>query len=156
MKCLTNEQIQRFIDREMPSLQPDQFQHFISCPNCRALYNEQKLLAKSIKKQINSVAKTPERIPEFQVPASITHAAPRVKRFPLWAKVAALLIPACFVWKMTIKPDKLSEKEFKPTAESIRMYEMCNSVDANTAFQENMIITTVTDENGKVVKCGTN
>jgi len=32
------------------------------------------------------------------------------------------------------------------------MYEMCNTVDANTAYQENMIITTVTDQNGNVVK----
>ena len=156
MKCLTNEQIQRFIDGEMPSLQPEQFQHLTSCASCQELYKEQKVLAQLIKEQMNSVAKSPERIPEFQIPASITHTAPRVKRFPLWAKVAALLIPACFVWRMTIKQDKLSEKEFKPTAESIRLYEMCNSVDANTAFQENMIITTITDANGKVVKCGTN
>jgi len=156
MKCLTNEQIQRFVDGEMPSLQPEQFQHLTSCTSCQELYKEQKVLAKLIKEQINSVAKSPERIPEFQIPISITPAAPRVKRFPLWAKVAAVLIPACFVWKMTIKPDKLNEKEFKPTAESIQLYEMCNSVDANTAFQENLIITTVTDANGKVVECETN
>jgi hypothetical protein len=153
MKCLTNEQIQRFIDAEMPSLQPDQFQHLTSCASCQELYKEQKVLAQLIKEQINSVAKSPERIPEFQIPASVTHTVPRVKRFPLWTKVAALLIPACFVWKMANKPE---EKEFKPTAESIQLYEMCNSVDANTAFQENMIITTITDANGKVVKCGTN
>jgi hypothetical protein len=153
MKCLTNEQIQRFVDGEMPSLQPEQFQHLTSCTSCQELYKEQKVLAKLIKKQINSVAKSPERIPEFQIPVSITPAVPRVKRFPLWAKVAALLIPACFVWKMAIKPD---EKEFKPTAESIQLYEMCNSVDANTAFQENVIVTTVRDDKGKVIECSTN
>jgi len=153
MKCLTNEQIQRFIDGEMPSLQPEQFQHLTSCTSCQELYKEQKVLAQLIKKQINSVANSPERIPEFQIPASIMHTVPRVKRFPLWAKVAAMLIPACFVWKMTDKPN---EKEFKPTAESIQLYEMCNSVDANTAFQENMIVTTVTDDKGKVIECSTN
>lgn len=153
MKCLTNEQIQRFIDAEMPSLQPEQFQHLTSCTSCQELYKEQKVLAKLIKEQINSVAKSPERIPEFQIPASIPPTASRVKRFPLWAKVAALLIPAYFVWKMANKP---VEREFNPTAESIQMYEMCNGVDANTAFQENMITTTVTDENGKVVECTTN
>jgi len=60
-------------------------------------------------------------------------------------KAAALLIPAFFIWKFAHKP----QEDFKPTAESIQMYEMCNDVDANTAFQENMIITTVTDENGR-------
>ena len=153
MKCLTNEQIQRFIDAEMPSLQPDQFQHLTACASCQELYKEQKVLAQLIKEQINSVAKSPERIPEFQIPASITPIAPRVKRFPLWAKVAALLIPACFVWKMANKPE---EKEFKPTAESIQLYEMYNSLDANTAFQENMIVTTVRDDKGKVIECSTN
>jgi len=153
MKCLTNEQIQRFIDGEMPSLQPEQFQHLTSCTSCQELYKEQKVLAQLIKEQINSVANSPERIPEFQISASITPAAPRVKRFPLWAKVAALLIPACFVWKMANKPE---EKEFKPTTESIQLYEMYNSLDANTAFQENMIVTTVTDDKGKVVECSTN
>jgi len=94
----------------------------------------------------------PERIPDFQVPAKTTSRKRINKRVPLWAKVAAVLIPIIFLVKMRNKP----QQDFKPTAESIQLYEMSNNVDANTAFQENMITTTVTDENGKVIKCETN
>lgn len=154
MKCLTDKQIQQLIDSELSTSQLEKYKsHIHACPYCNEKYKEQKELALSLKSLINETAKSPEQTPEFRVPTKRSNQQLKVWRIPLWAKVAAVLIPACFVWKMTDKPN---EKEFKPTAESIQMYEMCNSVDANTAFQENMIITTVTDENGKVVECTTN
>ena len=65
--------------------------------------------------------------------------------------MVAVIIPVILFWKIySGKP----VDDFKPTVENIRMYEMCNTVDANTAFQENTIITTVTDQNGNVVTSG--
>jgi len=153
MKCLTDKQIQLLIDGELSANQLEKYtSHIYACPYCHEKYNEQKELAASIKSLINETANSPERIPEFRIPTKRVNPERKAWVIPLWAKVAAVLIPAFFVWKMINKP----QDDFKPTAESIQMYEMSNGVDANTAFQENMIVTTETDENGKVVKCSTN
>jgi hypothetical protein len=153
MRCLTDKQIQQLIDGELFASQLEKYKsHINACPLCDEKYNEQKELALSLKSLINETAKSPEQIPEFRVPTKRSNQQLKVWRIPLWAKVAAVLIPAFFVWKMTNTP----QPDFKPTPEAVMMYEMCNNVDANTAFQENMITTTITNEHGKVVSCETN
>lgn len=153
MKCLTDKQIQQLIDGELSNNQTEKYRsHIAACAYCYEKYNEQKELASCIKSLINDTAHSPEQIPEFRVPVKSSDLLKRGRKIPLWVKVAAVLIPVFFVWKFAHNP----QEDFKPTAESIQMYEMCNGVDANTAFQENMIITTVTDEKGKIVKCTTN
>lgn len=153
MRCLTDKQIQQLIDGELSTSQIEKYNsHIYACPYCNKKYEEQKELALSLKSLINETAKYPERIPEFRVPTKPVHQHMKVRKIPLWVKAAAVLIPVFFVWKFAHRP----QEDFKPTAESIQMYEMCNGVDANTAFQENMIVTTVTDENGKVLECTTN
>jgi len=153
MRCLTDKQMQFLIDGELSANQMDKYKsHIETCAYCAEKYSERKELSTSVKALINETATTPERIPEFRIPAAQVPQKVKVRRIPLWAKVAAVLIPAFVGWKIYNKP----QEDFKPSTESIQMYEMCNSVDANTAFQENMIITTVTDENGKVVECTTN
>jgi hypothetical protein len=153
MRCLTDKQIQQLIDGELSANQIEKYKgHINACPYCAEKYNDRKESVFSIKILINEAVKSPEWIPEFRVPAKQIHQKLKVRRIPLWAKVAAVIVPAIVGWKMYNKP----QEDFKPSAESIQLYEMCNGVDANTAFQENMIITTVTDENGKVVDCTTN
>ena len=153
MRCLTDEQMQLLIDGELSANQMNKYKsHIDTCTYCAEKYSDRKELSTSIKALINETAISPERISEFRIPAKQIQQKVKVRRIPLWAKVAAVLVPAFVGWKMYNKP----QEDFKPSAESIQMYEMCNGVDANTAFQENMIITTVTDENGKVVECTTN
>ncbi|HET7733989.1 MAG TPA: hypothetical protein VFK73_09140 [Paludibacter sp.] len=153
MRCLTDKQMQHLVDGELSANQMDKYKsHIDTCTYCAEKYSDRKELSASIKALINETAISPERIPEFRIPAAQVTQKVKVRRIPLWAKVAAVLVPAFVGWKMYNKP----QEDFKPSAESIQMYEMCNGVDANTAFQENMIITTVTDENGKVVECSTN
>jgi hypothetical protein len=154
MKCLTNEQIQQLIDGETSTVDSTAYrQHINSCSHCLEQYNDQKALAQTIKDLLNASVQSPERIPEFRIPNKIIKPKLKDIRIISWLEVAALLIPVFFICKMYYnKP----VEDFKPTTENIRMYEMCNTVDANTAYQENMIITTVTDENGKVVESVTN
>jgi len=153
MRCLTDKQIQQLIDDELFPNQMDNYKsHIDTCTYCAEKYSERKELSASIKVLMNETATSPERIPEFRIPAKQIHPKAKVRRIPLWAKVAAVIVPVYFIWKMVDKP----QEDFKPSAENIQLYEMCNGVDANTAFQENMIVTTVTDENGKVVECTTN
>jgi hypothetical protein len=153
MKCLTDKQIQQLIDGELSADQLEKYNsHIYACPYCHEKYNEQKELAISIKSLINETANSPERIPDFRVPTKRVNLERKARRIPLWVKLAAVLIPVFFVWKFVQKP----QEDFKPTAESIQMYEMSNGIDANTAFQENMIVTTVTDDKGNVIECSTN
>ena len=153
MKCLTNNQLQQLLDGETPSVLSEKYhQHMNACPQCLERYHQQKELAQSIKELIISSARSPERIPEFRIPKTIIHPTRKFRQIPGWIKVAALLIPVFFVWKMSFKPGE----DFKPSEENIRMYEMGNSIDANTAFQENMITTKVINKDGKVIKCETN
>jgi|GEM_PF-2013454 len=153
MKCLTSKQIQRQIDGEISSELSEHFQqHIDKCPSCQEQYNDQKLLAHSIKDLMNASVKLPEEIPEFGIPKTPDKIKVNYIRIPFWLKAAAVLIPVFFVWKMSFKPCE----DFKPSAENIRMYEMGNSIDANTAFQENMITTKVINKDGKVIKCETN
>jgi hypothetical protein len=150
MKCLTNEQIQQLIDGETSTVDSIEYQqHINSCSHCKERYNDQKALAQTIKDLLNASVRIPDLIPEFRIPKSVMISRAKVRWIPFWAEVAAVLIPVFFICKMYYnKP----VEDFKPTTENIRMYEMCNTVDANTAYQENMIITTVTDQNGNVVK----
>jgi len=153
MKCLTDKQIQQLIDGELSANHLEKHtSHIYACSSCSEKYNEQKELATSIKSLINETANSPKRIPEFLVPTKRVNQERKARRIPLWVKVAAVLIPVFFVWKFVQKP----QEDFKPTAESIQMYEMSNGIDANTAFQENMIVTTVTDDKGTVIECSTN
>ena len=150
MKCLTNKQIQQLIDGETSKVVSTAYQqHINGCSYCMERYNDQKALAQNVKYLLNASVQSPERIPEFRIPKRIIKPNVKIRWIPFWAEVAAVLIPVFFIWKMYYnKP----VEDFKPTTENIRMYEMCNTVDANTAYQENMIITTVTDQNGNVVK----
>jgi len=153
MKCLTNDQIQQLMDGETSSFVSDKYQqHLAACSSCRERFEDQKALARSVKDSINDFVPPIGRIPEFVIPTKIIQPTLKSRSIPGWLKVAALLIPVFFVWKMTYRPNKPTV-DFKPTSENIRLYEMSHEVDANTAFQQNMIITTVADEKGKVIEC---
>ena len=153
MKCLTNKQIQQLIDGETSTVDSIKYQqHIIDCSHCMERYNDHKSLAQNVKDLLNVSVHSPKWIPEFRIPKKVFKPKQKTIRIISWLEVAALLIPVFFIWKMTGKP----QNDFKPTSENIKMYEMCNTVDANTAYQENMIITTVTDQNGNVVESVTN
>lgn len=125
--------------------------HLAECTVCRQQYEEQSALAISTVEILNRTAKIPDQIPEFIFPENNFTKRPGIIKISFWLKIAALLIPAIICWKIWL-PQKTAPK-YRPTPENVLTYELCNSVDANTAWQENMIITTVTNENGKVIEC---
>jgi len=113
MKCLTNNQIQQVIDGELSANELREYKlHLETCPYCAEKLAEQKALALGIKNLLNKAVPMPELIPEFQVPVQ-TKSLKRInKRIPLWAKVAAVLIPAFFVCQYIIleTPDHQQDK----------------------------------------------
>lgn len=151
MQCLTDEHIQLLIDGEMAGQMATACEkHLAHCPVCQQRYEERSDLALSVSELINLSAQMPEQIPAFVFPENNTPAKHRIGKVSLWLKIVAVLIPAIVCWQFW--PEKPVQK-YQPTPEAMMNYELCNSVDANTAWQENMIITTVTDENGKVIEC---
>jgi len=103
MKCLTNNQIQQLIDGELPANEKREYKlHIETCTCCAEKYAEQRALAFGIKSLLNAAVPMPERITAFQIPAKPIHQKRISRRIPLWAKVAAVLIPVLFVWKYII------------------------------------------------------
>src|ERR1035437_5484800 len=101
MKCLTNEQIQQLIDGETSTVVSTEYQqHINGCSHCQERYNDQKALAQNVKDLINASVQSPERIPEFRIPKRIIKPNVKIRWIPLWAKVAAGLIPGFFIWEM--------------------------------------------------------
>jgi hypothetical protein len=154
MQCLTNEQIQLLIDDEMDEqLQVVCEEHLSHCADCQYRYEEQSRNSLRISEIINRTVIMPEQIPMFDFPENKEQVKIQHRSISFWLKIAAVLLPVIVCWKFW--PQK-TEKQFHPTQEAVMKYELCNSVDANTAWQENMIITTVTDNDGKVIECSTN
>ncbi len=151
MQCLTNEQIQLLIDKEMDEQDETVCRrHLEDCPHCRMRVEEQRSKVRLILEALNREDDLPEMIPAFRYPVGNAPKKERTFTHSIWMKIAAVTIPSLLCWHFW--PEK-EPQLFHPSPEAIVNYELCNGVDANTAWQENMIITTVTDANGKIVQC---
>lgn len=109
MNCLTNKQLQEFIDLEVSSHQQERYeQHLSKCQHCKNRYNEQKEWTELIKGQVLKATPTITQVPDFNAPT--LSASRKLYRIPLWAKVAAVMIPAICFWRMS---DKNEEQYFQ-------------------------------------------
>jgi hypothetical protein len=150
MNCFTAEQLQLYMDGELPSkLIAEYKQHLAGCVSCSQRFSEQHKLAQSVKTIINGLAKNPDTMKDFNNTSTAMVKPNKTRNIPLWIKVAAILVPAAISWCIY----ESRTEAYEPTPENILTYDMCNGIDANTAWQENLIVTTVTDKNGKVVEC---
>ena len=149
MNCLTNEELQLLIDNELEQERMDELNlHLQQCTECTMRYKEQSEFAQLVKYQINVNTKNVDSIPSFQFENDKTSI---VRKKAIWLKVAAIIIPLFVFCNIYFNRQKPVQKQFKPTAEDIMKYESYNSgVDANTAYQQNMVITTIFyEEDGK-------
>jgi len=149
MNCLTNEELQLLIDNELEQERMDELNlHLQQCAECATRYKEQNEFAQLVKYQINVNTKNVDSIPSFQFENDKTSI---VRKKAIWLKVAAIIIPLFVFCNIYFNRQKPVQKQFKPTAEDIMKYESYNSgVDANTAYQQNMVITTIFyEEDGK-------
>ena len=172
LKCLSEELIQQWIDGELNEEQQAQVsQHLAKCVACRHKAEQQKNLAFSIKKmlQLEDVV-----IPEFVIDGTSTgeqnnfneltlnkstyesealvitneSVTKSNKKFPLWLKIAAVLIPAFCLVQVLIQPDKT----YLPSHDELLMYQSISDIDANVAFQERVMVTTSTNQDGEIVE----
>lgn len=146
--------MQELIDGELSTRQSELYhRHIAECQYCNGQYAEQKALAVSIKGLINEMVKSPVKIPEFRLPTKPAKKETKVRRIPLWAKVAAVLIPVFFVWKVANFENK---NDITQLLKNKQLYEICSSIDANTSYKENGKIIIVTNDNGVAVQLMSN
>lgn len=147
MNCLTDEQLQLFIDNELePQIKDLTLLHINTCEECRNRYTAKKEFVEMIRNELNAPVPTGKLIPPFRYKKK-----PKLHKFvSILLQVAAVLIPTLIVIKYTIGNG--TESNFKPSHQDLMRYELNNTnVDANTAYQENMIITTVKDSKGNII-----
>jgi len=172
LTCLNEELIQQWIDGELSEeLRMQVVLHLAGCEECRQKAEQQHALALSIKKilQVEDVA-----IPEFLINGTSAEehgnfnklslknsiyepeglvcadesATRSNKKFPLWLKIAAVLIPAFCLVQVLIRPDKT----YQPSHDELLMYQSLSDLDANAAFQERVMVTTSTNREGEIVE----
>ena len=178
LMCLNEDLIQQWIDGELSEELLEQVnQHLANCELCRQKAEQQKALAFSIKNilQVEDVA-----IPEFrrsetatgeagnhndlpvknnEFPQKNSTSVPEMKAVnagpfsrtlrtvPLWLKIAAVLIPAFCLVQVLIQPDNT----YQPSHDELLMYQSLSDMDANAAFQERVMVTTSTNQEGEIV-----
>lgn len=70
-----------------------------------------------------------------------------LRTVPLWLKIAAVLIPAFCLVQVLIQ----SDKSYQPSHDELLMYQSLSDMDANAAFQERVMVTTSTNQEGEIV-----
>jgi hypothetical protein len=170
LTCLSEDLIQQWIDGELSEKKQKQVnKHLAGCEKCRQKAEQQKALAFSIKKILttNDVV-----IREFRMneTASREHgneqslnnkssiaeskafkATPIIrlkKTLPIWLKIAAVLLPAFCLVQVLFQ----SEKSYQPSHDELIMYESLSDMDANAAFQQRVMVTTSTNQEGEIVE----
>lgn len=151
MKCLTNEIIQLYIDNQLEDKDKEAVgRHLEVCETCRSRIEHREQLVRLLKA---SAAKhnTGRTIPEFIPPKGKVKKKINLKQILIWTNVAAIALIMFF-----IKNHTKESVESQPIHKEIPVEHPNLDIDANTAYQNKVIITTITDENGNTVKCITN
>lgn len=179
LTCLNDELIQEWIDGELnEELLVQVNQHLADCEACRQKTEQQKALAFSIKQLLQCEdtvipafrrVETPTDeagsyydlfVKNNEFPVNNSTSVPEMKEentgpftqskktFPFWLKIAAALIPACLLIQLLIQP----EKNYQPSHDELLMYQSLSDMDANAAFQERVMVTTSTNQEGEIVE----
>ena len=152
MNCLTNKELQLLIDNELYQSMKEEFNlHLKECKSCAVRLKEQKEFITLITSQINTNVPAVDRVPPFR---GIELKPVKPKKNYAWLKVAAILLPFVVLGSIYLNREKPQQKEqFSLSAEDIMQYEAYNTnIDANTAYQQGMVITTVIDQEKREVQ----
>lgn len=147
MNCLSDELVQRWIDKELSSEEAVELSaHLQTCADCRHRVQEQEQLATRLKQLIAEPTQSGSSIPPFIYPTDLS--SRKKKNFTYWLRVAAVMIPLILLLKYVTG----KEEVYQPTREQQLMYESFSDLDANSAFQERLMVTTSTDQEGEVLE----
>jgi hypothetical protein len=146
MKCLSRNEIQEFLDKEVePSLMARMSDHIEKCETCSLLYaiavEDKALISKLLDDDIGENIS----IPEFRPPAHSRGRNIFYRAIPVMA--AAALIVFIFLFRF----DRESVTERIPQAE-ILLFEFYDGKDLNKMWHEKSQIIILQDEKGNVIQ----
>lgn len=154
-KCLTDKDIQVFIDHELPSAERQEVQmHLDNCADCSAMVQDQIYWINKVKLSIRNIEVQSIGIPPMKsgLPAKKNrNTKTYLMKFLKIAAVLVVLLGSYFMLKEKEKP------AYKPSAQDLMIWEenaMGN--DANQIWHSRLISVTETNAKGETISVETN
>jgi anti-sigma factor RsiW len=148
MKCLSREDIQKFIDREYdPAEQDEILQHLQGCRECSALHAEAES-DKALFRKLFSVLEPDDEnvpVPEFKKPV------PARKRHILWILAPVMAAASVIGVILLLQAHKERPANEIPGPEMF-LYQFQQGKDLNEVWHEKGRILLIQDEHGKLIQ----
>jgi hypothetical protein len=148
MKCLSREDVQKFIDREYNPVEQDEIlQHLQGCRECSQLHAQAES-DKALIQQLFSVLESGNEnvpIPEFQRPF------PERKRRVLWI-LAPVMIAASVIGVFLLLQTHKERPVNEIPGPEMFMYEFQQGKDLNEVWHEKGRILLIQDQQGKMIQ----
>ncbi len=143
MRCISDELIQKFVDKEASAKENSIVEsHLSTCIKCAKKVEERRYAANRIKVLISSLNKHEIEVPVFQEPANQKKTLHiQLKKFVYVASAACLLV-LFFIFHQKPK----GEIEFMYT------YDIENEYNANLPLSEQEMVIEIIDSEGKLTK----
>ncbi|MBN2164793.1 MAG: hypothetical protein JW717_00785 [Marinilabiliaceae bacterium] len=143
MRCISDELIQKFVDKEASSKESSIVQsHLTTCSKCAKKVEERQFTANRIKELLGSLNKNEVHVPVFQEPEYQRKAF----NFHL-KKIVYVTSAACLIILFFIFHQKSNDK-----IDFIYSYEIENEYNANLPLSEQEMVIEIIDSKGKLIK----
>ena len=143
MSCIHDDIIQKYIDGETNPKEVTLVENHIAiCKKCELKIENQRMLAISVKKALNLLAKDSTEIPEFTIPSRhIKKPSLTIKRFSYIIAAASFLL---FVIVITKKKALKSQNEIIPETN------FATEIDANRPISHFPLVINIIDADGDI------
>jgi hypothetical protein len=144
MKCINEEQMQRYLDSECGQVEGEEIrQHLAQCRSCSASFTEHSERLAKVKRSLDLLITQQPHIPEFKVPVRTTKQRGVIIKYilPLVAAAGLLLL-------VLIRPDDKTEE--LPSNELALQSFISGEFDANKPVTEYPLIMTIIAPDGSL------
>lgn len=143
MRCISDELIQKFVDKEASAKENSIVEnHLSTCNKCSKKIDEKRNAVNRIKELISSVNKNEIHVPIFQMPENHKKTIHiKLKKYAYVASAACLLI--LFL---------LFNQKPKDKIEFVYSYDIEGEFDANLPLSEQEMVIEIIDSKGKLIK----
>lgn len=143
MRCISDELIQKFVDKETSSKEISIIQsHLTTCNKCAEKVEERQFTANRIKDLLGSLNKNEIQVPVFQEPEYQRKALYIHLKKIVYVASAACLIILFFIFHQ--KP--------KDEIEFVYSYDIESEYNANLPLSEQEMVIEIVDSKGKLIK----
>jgi len=146
MRCISDELIQKFVDKEASAKENSIVQsHLSACSKCAEKVDERQYNANRIKNLIGSLNKSEIQVPIFKKPENQRKTLYiHLKKIIYVASAACLLILFLIFHR---KPNDNNDK-----IEFVYSYDIESEYNANLPLSEQEMVINIIDSNGKLIK----